>query len=151
MNGLTTVGLSIAGLIGFSISWTAQDIAFRPSDALPPAIAINDIIIRADGSTVYDRVILTEPGVRPWMAWAGQIIDESDVVHCQGGDLAQYIGPLPNPEAFDANWLVGGDCVDGLEAGMRFSFTWTPIGPDYGPVRYPAEGYGIVQPALETQ
>ena len=152
MNGFSLAVVAGMGAVGFAASWTVQDIAFPPSSSLPPAIQINDITIRADGTTIYDRTILSGAGIKPWMAWSGQILTaDGEAIHCSGGDLAQYSGPLLDPSAFDVDWLVGDMCMDGLEVGMKFAFTWTPIGPDYAPVRFPAVGYGTVHPALETE
>ena len=133
-------GAFVVTITTFGIQAIAPE---APSASLPPAININEITIRADGTTVYDREILA-PGV--WQAWSGTIFDVDGIVHCRGGDLAQYHGPLPDNTAYDADWLVGDDC-SGLTPGMQFAFTWTPIGPDYAPVRYPETGYGLVTAA----
>ena len=139
----TTFVYGVASLLGFCVAYIGVDLTQHPpSSKLPPAIKINEMVIRDDGTTVYDREILTE---KVWQAWAGQIfLADGKTLHCSGGDLAKYEGPLYDPAGHDVNWLVGDDCMTGLEAGMLYSFTWTPIGPDYAPVRYPETGFGVV-------
>lgn len=142
----TSMLFLIAPVLGFSMTWTVADIVAVPFAEPAPAMTVNEIVIREDGSMVYDRTVHVT-GV--WQAWSGQIFDDRGVrkVHCRGGELSQYFGPVDDPESKDVDWLVGGNCIEGLEAGMTFVFTWTPIGDDYAPIRYPEEGYGVVQPA----
>ncbi|MGB1215905.1 MAG: hypothetical protein ACPG4X_21235 [Pikeienuella sp.] len=140
MNGtMTAAAAGVSALFGFSLVYTTEDIV-RPSYALPPAIQVNEIIIRADGSTIYDRDVLEAP---VWMAWSGQVLDDNNEIVCSGGGVFEYKLSSIRHTDKTVDWLIEGDC-SGIEAGMRFSFTWTPIGPDYAPVRYPAEGYGII-------
>lgn len=143
--GQTALGmLALSGLMTLAIQVSVPE---PPSARLPPAIRINEITIRDDETTVYDRVILDGP---VWQAWAGVIYDLDGGIHCEGGDLAKYNGPLDDPTGYDVHWLVGDDCT-GLDAGMTFYFTWTPMGPDYSPVRYPDDGFGVVVPASEKE
>ncbi len=145
------LALSISGLFAFALTWTGQEIAedfSKPSASLQPAIAINEIQIFADGSVIYDGKILTE---EVWQAWSGTVFfEDTDEVHCKGGDLARYIDDFRYTD-WDADYMVGASCVDGLQEGMRWVFTWTPVGPDYAPVRYPEKGYGVVLPASVTE
>lgn len=115
-----------------------------------PAIAVHDIQIYDDGSTLYDRT----PVEGAWMAWSGQIFkegldvpSENRAIHCRGGDLNQYFNSENPLESKDVDWLVGDDCADGLQAGMTYRFSWTPVDDDFSPVFFPAHGYGVVLPA----
>lgn len=143
MNGPFTVCASIvSGFLGFSAVWTTGDF-LSPSDDSPPAIVVHDITIRVDGSTNYDRDAVEGS----WSAWSGQIFGHNKDVHCSGGDLSQYFHDQNPLDRHDVDWLIGDECMDGLVAGMTYVFTWTPLGDDLAPVRYPATGYGVVQPA----
>lgn len=140
---ITTLGI-LSAAAGFVVSYAGLDIvdeALKPSDLLPPAIEVKDIVIRDDASVLYEADILTD---RVWQAWSATIFDlEGDGIHCNGGDVAEYKESFRYTD-WDADYMVGGECNEGLKPGMRWVFIWTPLGPDYAPVRYPEEGYGVV-------
>jgi len=138
MNGpVTLLGVAVAASVGFSTMWTAMDLA---EPVRPDAIVIRDVRIWADGRTNYDRD--TEDGA--WIAWSGQIFKPGGELHCRGGGTSQYFDDENPMDKKDVDWLVSAGCSDGLEAGMTWVFTWTPLDSTYAPVRYPATGYGVV-------
>lgn len=138
--GQTTIGVTL--ISGFLVSAIGAALPDRP-----PALVVHDISIFADGSTNYDRT----PVEGAWIAWSGQIFKQDGTLHCRGGDLFQYFGKDNPRDTKDVNWLVGPDCLDGLEVGMRYVFTWTPLGSDLSPVRYPASGFEAVLPTPAAQ
>ena len=110
-----------------------------------PAIVVSDISIYADGATNYDRHTVDGEQI----AWSGQILTADGKPHCRGNGFEQYFNDENPLDTKDVNWLVSPDCIDGLEQNMLFAFTWYPLNPELAPVRYPAIGYGVVQPIEE--
>lgn len=107
-----------------------------------PAVIVNEISISEDGTTTYDRSVIGGGGI---VSWSGQIFNADGTEHCSGGSTWNYEGGDLRITDKDADWLVGGDCIDGLEAGMTFLFTYTPVEPQYAPSRYPQTGLGVVE------
>lgn len=133
----------IMGIVGLSaLAVGAIDIVL-PDAHIDPAITVKNIRVHADGATFYDRD--TKDGA--WIAWSGQIFKDNGNLHCRGGGTSQYFDDDNPLGSKDVAWLVAPDCVDGLQEGMTWVFTWTPLNSEYGAVRYPAEGYGVVLPA----
>ena len=132
--GIAGLSAITAGLLDFAL----------PTPELTPAITVEEIRIHVDGSTFYDRH--TKDGA--WIAWSGQIFKDNGDLLCRGGGTSQYFDDDNPLGGKDVGWLVSPDCYDGLQVGMKWVFTWTPLDSDYGAVRYPAEGYGVVLPAL---
>lgn len=134
---------TIAGLIGFSLTYTALDISDPDG---PPAIVVSDIRVWSDETAFYDR--RTEDG--EWLAWSGQILSpDGTTLICRGGGTSQYFGDGNPLGSKDVNWLVSEDCRGKIEAGQRFVFSWTPLNSDFESVRFPAEGFGTVLDAAE--
>lgn len=132
-----------APLFGFAVMWTGLDIAEDPA---PPAIEVHQIEIWDDESTFYDRK--TQEG--KWLAWSGQVFSEDlGEVICRGGGTNQYYDDANPLGTKDVSWLVDSGCSGKIAEGQKWVFTWTPLDSDYAPVRYPAEGYGVVKSAAE--
>lgn len=134
----------IMGTLGLSAIIVGALDLIIPEPYVAPAITVEEIRIHEDGATFYDRD--TKDGA--WIAWSGQIFKGDGDLLCRGGGTSQYFDDDNPLGGKDVGWLVSPDCYDGLQVGMKWVFTWTPLDSDYGAVRYPAEGYGVVLPAL---
>ncbi len=130
--------ISVAGLLGFSVAWTGLD--FTVPDEQPAGLAINEIILRTDGTAVYDREVLIDGA---FYAWSAQIFNADGSQHCQGGATWRYPASLPKRTDRTVDWLVGADCSP-LTADMQFLFTYTAINGDMAPVSFPPVGLGVV-------
>jgi hypothetical protein len=146
MNGpFTILASGVALAVGFSLSWTAQD-AIAPSP-LVPGIRINEIILRADGSAIYDRAVSIDGA---FYVWSGQVFNPDGTPHCRGGSAWRYkVSPVSRTER-TVDWMVGDDCA-GLTADMEFLFTYTSVNGDLADVRYPQTGLGQVAEAIPEE
>jgi len=132
------------GMVGLSALFVGLIDVVLPAPNVDPAITVSEIRIHENGATFYDRD--TKDGA--WIAWSGQIFKDNGDLLCRGGGTSQYFDDDNPLGGKDVGWLVSPDCYDGLEEGMKWVFTWTPLNSNYGAVRYPSEGFGVVLPAL---
>ena len=127
--GVPSIAAIILSLvIGAFFTEPEKEVVFEP---LPPiAIIAESIILRTDGTGVYDRTIIAESIE---LAWSGFVYDDEGNSHCEGGGIWTYnksqkqvreVPPDGSPEDF-VDWIVGSEC-EGLQEGWRFIFRWEP-------------------------
>ena len=136
----TSIGVGLVS--GFGIM--AVDF-IAPSGPFP-GIRVNEIIMRDDGSAVYDWEALTDGA---FYAWSGQVFNENGTLYCKGGSTFRYKKSPNTRSDKTVDWMVGDDC-SGLTANMEFLFTYTSVNGDLADVRYPETGLGQVAEA-DTQ
>ena len=143
MSGPTSiVSTIIVGCgLGFAAVWTALDIS-----KTPPVQPVH-IEMRSDGSVYYEwRNNLGQPVDT---VWSVTVINGEGRPHCSGSGLWNYPPELAtgqpgarNPEDWTANDFVGGDCA-GLQEGMQYFVSWTPVNGSLAPSSWPPEGQGV--------
>lgn len=136
---LVGVGLAGRGAVDFT---SALALPEPPAgiDVAPQCVAVNEIILRADGSGVYDRSV---PVDGAHCAWSGQVFDHSGRQLCHGGNTHIYSASAPQRRDRSVEWLLESPCP-GIEPGMTFLFQYTSVTGELSNSRYPAKGLGVV-------
>lgn len=147
---IMAASLGVAGLAGIGTGEVILPEKFASQAPLP--IEPVSIEIRADGSVHYDRRVNVRPGVDAH--WSVAIAKRDGRAHCSGGGRFPYPygPPQRDPDSWHVDDFVGDDC-SGLEEGMTYHITWTPVNPNLSPSHWPPEGEGVgrVLPAKKPE